>query len=365
MPVSPMSISGATIPKPQITPRGVLIATLCWLLYTTFYSFMVVTGNDQPLSGVLAGQLISSIIMAVLSIPPWLLIVRNMESRSWSLRLVLHCLIAPAYAWITLELFLWIIRVLVSSEVEADIRTAYMFVYGSHLTAYIVQFTLYHSFRMMQRLRIKEKQTIELRALARERELAALKAQINPHFLFNTLNSISAMVTRDTEVTREMIMQLGDLLRYALDSSRRDWVPLSEEIEFARAYLDLEKHRFMDRLRVEFVGTERAREVLVPPMVLQPLVENAVKHGISKSENGGTIRVSVDERDDRVEVTVEDTGASALVSDGSTLMTTGIGIENTRARLEKSLGPAAKLFAEALPSKGFRAGFFIPQTDLA
>ena len=336
-----------------------LFASIGWVLYALFYTFLVVTNDRGPFFGVLVGQLLASTILGLLSIPPWLLIVRSMESYSWPARIMAHVLIAPIYAWISLEIFLLLIKYYVSPGAEADIREAYVFILGSNFTTYLVQFALYHSFRMMQWLRIKDKQAVELRALAKEGELAALKAQINPHFLFNTLNSINAMVTIDAEKTREMIARLADLLRYALDSSRREWVTLGEELEFARDYLELEKHRFADRLRVKFEGGDKANDVLVPPMVLQPLIENAVKHGISRNENGGDILIRIVDRESEVEVLVEDSG-KAVSTNGSVTHSMGIGLENTRERLEKSLGPAARLFTESLQPNGFRTGMVVP-----
>ncbi len=217
---------------------------------------------------------------------------------------------------------------------------------------------MYHALRILHRLRVKEKQAAELQALAKESELAALKAQINPHFLFNTLNSMNAMVKRDPEETRNMIIQLGDLLRYALDSSRRDLVMLEEELAFSKAYLQLESHRFADRLAVEFDIAPGLEHVLIPPMVLQPLVENAIKHNIGRREEGGEITIRVTAADEQVHIMVEDKGRGEMLHQVTSK--TGIGLSNTTSRLEKRLGPAAALRTEDLRPTGFRVSFSVP-----
>ncbi len=347
------------IPKPRMTTRAVLLSACGWVLYALFYSSMVTaSGQQTEFVGVFIGQLFAAGIMGVLTIPPWLLVVREMDAFRWPAKIAAHILIAPLFAWLSLTLFLALIGYTTSPDVQASIRSAYSFVFGSNLTAYVVAFSLYHALRILQRLRLKEKQAAELQALAKESELAALKAQINPHFLFNTLNSMNAMVVRDPVETRNMIIQLGDLLRYALDSSRKDLVMLEEELAFSKAYLQLESHRFAERLAVVFDIAPGLERVLIPPMVLQPLVENAIKHNIARREAGGTITIQVSSVDDQVQIVVEDEGRGEMLHNVASK--TGIGLSNTTSRLEKRLGPAAALRTEVLRPSGFRVSFSVP-----
>ncbi|MEM8484752.1 MAG: histidine kinase [Bacteroidota bacterium] len=347
------------IPKPRMTTRAVVLSACGWILYALFYSFMVTaSGQQTEFVGVFIGQMFAAGIMGVLTIPPWLLVVREMDAFRWPAKIAAHIVIAPVFAWLSLTLFLWLIGYTTGPDVQVSIRSAYSFVFGSNLTAYMVAFALYHALRILQRLRLKEKQAAELQALAKESELAALKAQINPHFLFNTLNSMNAMVMRDPEETRNMIIQLGDLLRYALDSSRKDLVMLEEELAFSKAYLDLESHRFADRLAVAFEVAPGLERVLIPPMVLQPLVENAIKHNIARREEGGEITIRVTATAEEVQIVVEDEGRGEMLHQVGSK--SGIGLSNTTSRLEKRLGPAAALQTEHLGPMGFRVSFSVP-----
>lgn len=345
--------------KPRITKKGVLISAICWLLYATAYSFMVAVSGQDGFWGVYIGQIFAAIIAGLLSVGPWLLIVRRMAAFRWPAIIAAHVIIAPIYSWLSLELFLVLIEYTAAPTVYYAVAEVSVFLFGSNVTTYIVQFALFHAYWIFQRLRIKEKQAIELQALAKESELAALKAQINPHFLFNTLNSMNAMVKMDPEETRNMIMQLGDLLRYALDSSRKDLVTLKEELAFSSAYLKLEGHRFAERLEVQFDVPYELEDVLIPPMVLQPLVENAIKHSISKREEGGKIFITVRKEAEQVRIEVKDIGKGTIIS-RHVSHSPGIGLSNTSSRLEKRLGPEAALQTEDLSPEGFKVSFKIP-----
>jgi sensor histidine kinase YesM len=174
---------------------------------------------------------------------------------------------------------------------------------------------------------------------ARDAELRALKAQINPHFLFNSLNSIIALTSSDPGKAREMCIRLADFLRSTLGLGERDAISWAEELELARAYLDVEQIRFGSRLRVEMEIAENCRRCKTPPLLLQPLVENAVKHGIAALVEGGTIRIQSALRDGKIRIQVEnpfDAEASAATS-------SGLGLRNLRMRLETRFGSSARL----------------------
>jgi LytS/YehU family sensor histidine kinase len=248
--------------------------------------------------------------------------------------------------------------------VTQSIEARYGWVFFSNGTLYAIQFAIYHLVRSTQRLRVRERQAAELRTKAREQELAALKAQVNPHFLFNTLNSISAAVTTAPEHTRDMIAQLSELLRYALAGTQRDAVALREELQFAEAYLALETYRFSDRLDVQ-VNThvdDATLDAPVPPMVLQPLVENAIKHGIAPSETGGTVMLRIAPSGDRIHVEVADTGVGPDTDD-PLAASTGLGLTNTDQRLRRAFGPEAALHATSREPQGFVVWFSMPRPD--
>ena len=344
--------AGAPPPKPQMTAKGAGIAAVLWLLYAVLYTGLVVQRTEFSFVRLFPGQLLDHALLALYSVPVWLLVVRHLDAWSWRRKILLHLLIGPVYAWLGLQTMLWGTEGAGRREIVDNAQ----WIYFTLLTLYVLQFTLYHMVSSVQRLRWREQQAAELMALARERELAALKAQINPHFLFNALNTINAMAGDNAEATRETVTQLGDLLRYALDSTDRAWVLLREEVDFAQAYLDLEARRFSDRLRVHYDVDPAVLDAPVPPMVLQPLVENAVKHGIGPSERGGTITLRIQQARSRLEVSVEDTGVGASVNGPRG----GIGLANTSARLERLFGPEAALHTDTVTPRGFRVWFSIP-----
>jgi sensor histidine kinase YesM len=169
-----------------------------------------------------------------------------------------------------------------------------------------MRWRLADSLREVEEVRLVEAQLQEQAAKA---ELSALQARINPHFFFNTLNTISALLTEDPAKADEMVQTLADLFRYTFKATHAGDVPLDEELEFVDGYLAVEKARFGDRLRVRWTIEPEARVVRIPGLLLQPLVENAVGHGIAPVPGGGTVRIGARVDDARLIVEVEDDGA--------------------------------------------------------
>ena len=338
-----------------------MLVMACWAIYAVLYTMSIVVANDsQVFWDILIGQLIDSATLLSLTLPAWWLIFRELENASWWIRIVLHVLYASLYGWVGIELLLFFTKNFVSDpSVFTTIETAYPFIIGTNITLYSVHFAVLHAIRLISRLRYQRQRATELLALARESELAALKAQINPHFLFNTLNSISALAGSDPGATRRMISRLADMLRYALDSSKRDLVSLREEVAFTEAYLDIEKQRMPDRLSVEWKIDERALDELLPPIVIQPLVENAIKHGIAPRESGGTVCITAKIDNDMIELMVKDNGiGSSLNWDEES--TNGIGLTNTRSRLENMYGELVSFQARPVAPNGFSSSFKVP-----
>jgi two-component system, LytTR family, sensor histidine kinase AlgZ len=177
---------------------------------------------------------------------------------------------------------------------------------------------------------------------ARDAELRALKAQINPHFLFNSLNSIVALTTSDPARARETCLRLADLLRSTLSLGERETITWNEELSLAQAYLDVEQIRFGSRLQIDMHTAENCRNCQVPPLLLQPLIENAIKHGIATLVDGGTVRVESRVRDGQLQVTVENP-----FDPQSPAPRHGLGLRNLNRRLETRFGLLARLAARA------------------
>ena len=189
------------------------------------------------------------------------------------------------------------------------------------------------------RLRARREQAIQLTGQLAEARLDALRSQLDPHFLFNTLNAISSLVERDPRGVRRMIARLGDLLRHSFEGGREAEVPLRRELALLGLYVDIMKVRFQDRLVVEIHVDDAVLDAQVPTFILQPLVENAIKHGIERYTDGGRVVVEGSRQGDTVILRVIDDGAGGVsataASNGS-----GVGLSNTRERLRQLYGSA-------------------------
>jgi len=206
-------------------------------------------------------------------------------------------------------------------------------------------------------LRHREQELVELAATA---QLAALRAQINPHFLFNSLNSIAQLIRADPDRAEACVERLAEMFRYVLRYGEKDFVPLAEELEMARAYLDIERARFGDRLRVETHVDPPSLQHLIPNLILQPLVENAVRHGLSRKRGGGTVRIDARLADGCLELSVGDDGLGMPDTALERVYEHGIGLRNLRDRLERLYGPAHLPQITSAPGSGTRVRLRLP-----
>jgi len=190
--------------------------------------------------------------------------------------------------------------------------------------------------------RESERRVLHSEVSTREAELRALRAQLNPHFLFNSLNSINALVGSDPEGARRMCESLGDFLRRTLALGSRDAVTLNEELSLVDRYYEIESVRFGERLRMERFIETGAERCLVPPLLLQPLVENAVTHGVAHVLEGGTVRVRAHRRGSGLTITVD----NPCDPDRPPGRGTGLGLRNVRERLDSAYGSDAFVTTE-------------------
>jgi sensor histidine kinase YesM len=208
--------------------------------------------------------------------------------------------------------------------------------------------------RARARIRERERQAMRLMAQLNESRLAGLRAQIQPHFLFNTLNSISVLIQRDPRGANEMLLNLSELLRMSLRDDSSAGIPLREELRLLRLYVGIQRIRFSDRLRFEEEIDEEALDAQVPTLLLQPLVENALRHGIEADEEPGFVRLRVAAAGDRICIVIENSCPAdpARVADGPA--STGIGLRNTAARLSAFFGEGHRFGPERVSSGLFR-----------
>ena len=200
-----------------------------------------------------------------------------------------------------------------------------------------------------------EKRAQSLEAQLTEARLEALRMQLNPHFLFNTLHAVSTLVDRDPGGVRRMIARLSELLRHVLDEEAPQEVPLSEEIDFLEDYLEIQSIRFQGDLDTEIDVPPELRDAQVPNLILQPVVENAIKHGASQVRGVGRIEVRGRREGERLVLTVEDNGPGLPASQED-----GLGLRNVRARLEGLYGEKQALRLASTPEEGTRAVLEVP-----
>ncbi|NNE99188.1 MAG: histidine kinase [Pyrinomonadaceae bacterium] len=198
-----------------------------------------------------------------------------------------------------------------------------------------------------------------LEAQLNKAQLDSLKMQLHPHFLFNTLHAVSALIEDDPKGARRVIARLGELLRSTLDIADQQTVPLKQEIELTKLYLEIEQERFGDKLDVEIDVPSSDLDCMVPTLILQPLIENAIKHGIKDAKTKAMIEIRVSRANKKIEISVSDNGPGFSNSD-SIELGDGIGLSNTKARLEQLYGDAHSFKASNNEKGGAVVRIIIP-----
>ena len=238
----------------------------------------------------------------------------------WGLGAVPFVLLHTAIAWLVIPTY-------VSRSLQSwleIVRSAF----ADDTFIYIAIVVAAHGYEYLKRLRKEERERYEYQQALAASELQALKMQLHPHFLFNTLHGIATLIETDARSAKSMIIRLSNLLRTALDRGSSDLIPLESELNFAREYLDLEKMRFGSRLKVDWLVAPETLPFFVPQMILQPLVENAVRHGIASSREPGWIDIAATVSDGRLKVQVRNSTGN------NTSNGTGVGLRNVEARLK-------------------------------
>jgi sensor histidine kinase YesM len=270
------------------------------------------------------------LLFFLLTIPIWFLNFRLL--RRWKLvyRLLVHLITLPLFVIIAQRSFYWLADWFGYGHLQGSGQVWDIYI---PTLLYTLQFGIFHAYEYFTENQRKMKLEGELRTAALKSELSAIKAQLNPHFLYNVFNTINASVPPENEKTRQMIAELSDLFRYQLQASQMELVSLEEELNFVKKYLDLEKERFGDRLQIDIDVPKELYNEKIPPMLLQPLVENSVKHGLSSLIEGGKISIKIFKEDAKLKFEIADTGVGATHKES--LLNKGIGLMNTHLRLQK------------------------------
>ena len=221
---------------------------------------------------------------------------------------------------------------------------------------FIIPWTLiYYFYHYIEKSRKQQFDTLKLEALVKELELKTIKSHINPHFIFNALNSIRALIDENPNRARNAITELSNILRSSMQAEKLETVTFEKELNIVKDYLALEHIRFEDRLQIEYDIDEETLNQPIPPMMLQTLVENAIKHGISKQVKGGHVKIISDFRNQYHELVIQNTGRLNGVMNGD-----GFGLASTRNRLQLVFGPKANFDIKEVNGEMVEAVVMIP-----
>jgi signal transduction histidine kinase len=334
-----------------------------WALVGLFFSSQIYvyfarTQRAVPLWRALAWQMTATLVFA-LSTPMVLWLARRYPfgRAAWRRPLAVHLLAGTAISAVWAACHIVIDSAFNGNLQNYDYSNLPRVIFinlDKELLVYWIIVVISHAVDYYQRYREGE-----LRAS--QAQLQALKMQLHPHFLFNALHSISALVHSDPEAADKMIARLGDFLRLTLDTAAAQEVPLRQEIEFLNCYLEIERIRFRDRLTTRLDVDPQALECRVPNLVLQPIVENAIRHGVAPRSAPGRVEVRAERRGGSLLLQVKDNGRGLPSDDGACATKGGgVGLSNTRARLQQLYGGAFVFEIENDPEGGVVVTLEIP-----
>ncbi|MRR22880.1 hypothetical protein EG830_07855, partial [bacterium] len=320
-----------------------LVWWLAWLGLAAGQSLLIHFGYGSRTEVAIADGLVSMIIFGLLGLAIWFPVRYLLRDDNQVYTSIINALLTGTF---TLAVWLLgskaLVKAMVAEKIDYEIfwHSVLAFRATAGTLLYFMIILVYYLFLSASRLAEKAARQAQLETQVREGELKMLRSQINPHFLFNSLNSVSSLTVTDPLKAREMIVKLSDFMRYSLSSRNEQPVTLGNEMESLRLYLQIEKVRFGNRLSIEEDISPDCLPALMPGMLLQPLYENAVKHGVYESTEEVTIRTTAIKEDEKVVITVKnnvDTD-SVVTKKGA-----GIGLKNVSSRLELFFGDEADI----------------------
>jgi two-component system, LytTR family, sensor kinase len=309
-----------------------IVALATWFFSSVVYFHLLVIYADWPARAAAAVAAITVGVATVLGVPIWWLSGRLTWPARWALLFLgAHFAMAVAFSAAWLAIDIGITHALLEDEIFR--RKLHSMNWEALLGLWVYGLIAGVSYAIRARRDADAQRRVAERAsaIAAQAQLAALRSQLNPHFLFNALHSLGALARRDLARLDDALERLGDLLRHALDPASAGCVPFADDLAFAENYLAIERLRLGDRLRVELDVDPEALDIEVPFLTLQPLVENAILHGIGSIAEGGTIRIQVATRDDGLLIVVTDDGAGPSATNDE--KQAGIGLGALRERL--------------------------------
>ena len=348
---------------PILSHRGHLVGyLLLWAIFGALLAVVIAVTGEGSLRWAELFALPLAVLLGLQCLPCWYL-VRGMapaEVPVWRLVgtwlgtgiVLLSLWLAAAMLWMRLLKFAGLMP-------NVDQGTVFALLIFAGCVGVPIAILGLYSAAAFERSRDAEHRALELRALAREAEMSFLRRQLDPHFLFNSLNSVAALIGSDATAARRMCLLLADFFRNSLKFSAQQTIALSDELTLIDTFLAIEEVRFGERLRRSVEVTAEAMTMQVPALLLQPLVENAVHHGIAHLLDGGEIKVSAKVRGSLLDIVVENT----CDADRPISRSTGLGLANVRGRVESMYGTRARMDVESEPAI-FRVLLALPASAL-
>jgi signal transduction histidine kinase len=333
-----------------------------WSLAGAMLALLLRVLLDVPWAGALVFGIPLGLAAAPMSLSAWYVCRAMPLSRTGAPRIAATALGAAAVTaslWALGGRFWWQLLDRTGFEMPAgELTRAFTLLLGLGMLGYLLSVTVQYVVQASEETTIAARRALEAQVAHRDAELRALRAQVDPHFLFNSFNSIVGLIASDHDRARDMTLRLAEFLRDSLTLGSARWVSLEREIQLAGQYLSVEQVRFGARLQVETAIEADAGGLAVPPLILQPLVENAVRHGVSTRLEGGTVRVEARRAGSRVLVIVTNPCDLEGRRKG-----TGFGLDIVRRRLAAAFGPEGALAVEERDG-GYRAAVTMPAREM-
>ena len=336
-----------------------------WGTWLLFYSIIFYKNiPSMPYYTAVLSSITITMPLCALSLAAWPVVRRLQYIRFSRYQLViLHILLANVYTIIWLVIYYGILFAVFGNRLYSlfNVPSTIGWQYPSGITFYLMVSGAYYSIIYYREIKSKEINESKLQLLLKDTQFQALRNQLNPHFLFNSLNSINALIKSDPEGARSMLVKLSDLLRLSLSNQSDAFVPLQKELEFAHVYLDIEKIRLADRFKYKEIIADNFQDVDVPSMIIQPLLENGIKHGIAPTSKQGFIELHIENETDSIKITVTNSIAPPQdLNSKSGIPTNGVGLKNLTNRLEMLYGEDFKISVGKMTDNIFKVVLKIP-----